>query len=120
MQTLKTSNHQTLTKNSATEVIKAETSSTQPKKPYTKEYKAQVVGVYKSGVYDSVMSCATAYGITDKTLYNWLKQHNKQISPDAITQQQSEIVSLKKELTKAKMENDILKKAAIYFASQAQ
>ena len=119
MQTLNTSNPVTLAKNSTTEVIKAETVSAQPKKPYTKEYKAQVVGVYKSGVYDSVMSCATAYGVTDKTLYNWLKQHNKQTSPDAITQQQSEIASLKKELTKAKMENDILKKAAIYFASQA-
>ena len=119
MQALNTSNHEALTKNSTTEVIKVETTSTQPKKPYTKEYKAQVVGVYKSGVYDSVMSCATAYGVTDKTLYNWLKQHNKQASPDSITQQQSEIASLKKELTKAKMENDILKKAAIYFASQA-
>ena len=84
------------------------------------EFRNQIIGVYKSGIYDSVPACAEAYGIHSKTLYRWLDEHKKSASPSAISGQQSEITNLKKELAKAKMENDILKKAAIYFANQAR
>jgi len=87
---------------------------------FTSEFKSQVIGVYKSGVYDSVAACATAYGISDKTLYNWLKQNNTKDKPSLALDQQAEINKLKKELSRAQMENEILKKAAIYFANQAQ
>ena len=90
------------------------------KKEFTLEFKNQVMGVFKSGVYDSVPACAAAYGISSKTLYGWLRKHNNNSTPTAISQQQAEIASLKKELARAKMENEILKKAAIYFANQAQ
>jgi transposase-like protein len=62
----------------------------------------------------------TAYNISCKTLHTWLYNYNKTITPTALTQQQEELSKLKKELSRAKMENEILKKAAIYFANQAQ
>ncbi len=89
-------------------------------KQYTQDFKAQVIAVYKSGIYDSAIACAKAYGISDKTLYGWLKQHSRNTTPSATLEQQAEMAKLKKELARAKMENDILKKAAIYFANQAR
>jgi transposase len=87
---------------------------------YSQEFKDQVIGVYKSGVYDSVAACAEAYSLCSRTLHGWLKKYNKKSAPTVVSEQQAENARLKKELVKARMENDILKKAAIYFANQAQ
>jgi transposase len=89
-------------------------------KSYPPDFINQVVGVYKSGVYESVTDCAKAYGISNKSLYRWLKDVDRKSTPKAISEQQAEMSRLKKELARAKMENEILKKAAIYFANQAQ
>lgn len=90
------------------------------KKPYPKDFKNQVVAVYKSGIYENIEACAAAYDISSKTLYRWLDEYNKQTTPSALSDQKEEIAKLKKELAQAKMENEILKKAAIYFANQAR
>lgn len=87
---------------------------------YPQEFKDQVIGVYKSGVYGSVPACAEAYNLCPRTLYVWLDKYNKKSAPGAVSEQQLENSRLKKELANAKMENDILKKATIYFASQAR
>lgn len=89
-------------------------------KAYDATFKSQVIGVYKSGIYDSVQACAAAYGISDKSLYNWLNKYEKRTAPSVIESTQAELTKLKKELARAKMENEILKKAAIYFANQAR
>jgi transposase len=89
-------------------------------KSYPQDFINQVVGVYKSGVYENVADCAKAYGISNKSLYRWLRAVDVKSTPKAISEQQAEMTKLKKELAKAKMENEILKKAAIYFANQAQ
>jgi transposase len=89
-------------------------------KRVSQEFKDQVIGIYRSGVYNSVEDCARAYEISSNSLYRWLKRAESSSSPQAISEQQSELARLKKELSKAKMENEILKKAAIYFAKQAQ
>jgi len=89
-------------------------------KSYPQDFINQVVGVYKSGVYESIKDCANAYNISVKSLYRWLKTSEVKCSPKAISEQQAELTRLKKELARAKMENEILKKAAIYFANQAQ
>lgn len=89
-------------------------------KSYSQDFINQVVGVYKSGVYESVIDCAKAYGISNKSLYRWLKDMDSKSTPEAISEHQAEMTRLKKELAKAKMELEILKKAAIYFANQAQ
>ncbi len=90
------------------------------RKRYEPEFIRQVVGVYQSGVYATIDECAQSYNISKKTLGGWLARYKKQSSPDIVLQQQTELVRLKKELAQAKMELEILKKASIYFASQAR
>ena len=87
---------------------------------YPQEFKDQVIGVYKSGVYSSISACAEAYNLCPRTLYVWLDKYNKKSAPGAVSEQHLENIRLKKELANAKMENEILKKATIYFASQAR
>jgi transposase-like protein len=71
-----------------------------PRKSFTSEFRNQVIGVYKSGVYDSVPACALAYGISSKTLYNWLLKLNLNSTTSAISDQQAELATLKKSLRK--------------------
>lgn len=90
------------------------------RKRYEPDFIRQVIGVYQSGVYATVEECALSYNISKKTLGGWLARYKKQSSPDIVLQQQTELSRLKKELAQAKMELEILKKASIYFASQAR
>ena len=39
------------------------------KQRYAKEFKEQVLGVYRSGAYKTVGECAKAYDIKETTLY---------------------------------------------------
>jgi len=77
------------------------------RKRYDKDFIHQVLGVYKSGVYASVVECAKAYCISEKTLHGWLCKYDKARTPDAVSEQQAEIARLKKELSRVKMENEI-------------
>lgn len=100
--------------------IKQETINNKVGHMYTKEFRAQMVGVYKSGVYNSIKECAKAYGVLDRTLQYWVKKDKDLNNPAIIKDQTSELARLRKENATIKMENDILKKAAIYFANQAR
>lgn len=90
------------------------------RKRYEPEFIQQILGVYRSGVYAKIEDCANAYNISKKTLSGWIAKHKKASSPDILLKQNEEISNLKKELAKAKMELEILKKASIYFASQVR
>ncbi len=83
----------------------------QPKLKATEEFKNQVIEVYKSGVYPTAKSCAETYGINPKTFSRWLIESCKPASNE-----NHEVKTLQKENAKLKMENEILKKAAAYFA----
>jgi transposase len=87
------------------------------KKKYDTEFKQQVLDVCRSGAYTTIAECAKNYGINENTLHGWLRVSSK--SPEHV-ENNSEIMNLKKELAKAKMELEILKKAAIYFANHAK
>jgi len=102
------------------DVLSIEESGIKKKNNYPQEFRDQVIGVYKSGVYENVATCAEAYNICARTLHGWLKKYDKNSSPSVISEQQAELSRLKKELARARMENEILKKATIYFAKQAQ
>lgn len=88
------------------------------KQRYTKEFKEQVLGVYRSGAYKTISECARAYDIKESTLYQWVYRLHK--ADSGKTTDQSEVVKLRKELARANLELEILKKAAIYFAKQAK
>ena len=87
------------------------------RKTYDEDFKRQVLEVWRSGAYATVAQCAKSYDINENTLNNWRNRDN--IDP-AEVETNSEMQRLKKELAKAKMELEILKKAAIYFATHAK
>ena len=94
------------------------TSGRKPRNTYDVDFKRQVLDVWYSGTYTTIIECAKSYGINDNTLNTWLHLDKK--SPPVSSSINLEMISLKKELTKARMELDILKKAAIYFANHAK
>jgi transposase-like protein len=58
-------------------------------------------------------------GVADKTLYGWLSAERGRIEVEATTSAQSDKVGTKElqaRIKRLEVENEILKKAAIYFA----
>lgn len=64
---------------------------------------------------------ATRLGTTTHSLYTWIKRYDPQ-QPKIIESNDpsAELAKLKKELQRVTEERDILKKAAVYFASQSK
>ncbi|RMO79052.1 Transposase IS3, partial [Pseudomonas syringae pv. philadelphi] len=68
----------------------------------------------------TLAAAARSLGISDQTLFNWVKAHRQgrltgaDIKP--VTPEQMEISRLRAELARVKMERDILEKATAYFA----
>ena len=89
-------------------------------KRYPEEFKIEAVKqVTEKG--HSVAEVAARLGITTHSLYAWIKRYDpqqpKSTEPDDAV---AELVKLKKELQRVTEERDILKKAAVYFASQSK
>lgn len=89
-----------------------------PRAKYTLEYKLEALRQIGAG--QSVAVVAATLGVADQTLHNWLKAQregrlggpgSKPVSPE-----QMELARLRAELARTKMELDIVKKAAAYFA----
>jgi len=84
---------------------------------YTAEFKAEAIKQIRERGH-GVPEVSKRLGISDKSLYHWLKQSRQQVAPHS-----QDVVALKQELTRMKAElkrtteeRDILKKAAAYFA----
>ena len=88
---------------------------------FTPEFKAEAIKQITERGY-SVKDVSERLGVSDHSLYNWLKQHKQAINPDPLLTQQHDLAAenarLKVELKRAEEERDILKKAAAYFAKQ--
>lgn len=89
-------------------------------KRYTEEFKIEAVRQVVDRGY-SVAEVADRLGTTTHSLYAWKKKYG----PDSVehlekTETDQEIRRLKKELRRVTEERDILKKAAVYFASQSE
>ena len=92
-----------------------------PRAAYTVEFKASAVQQVLAG--KKIAVTARELGIVEQTLHNWIKQH-RQGKIDAgrgkaVTPEQMEISRLKAELARSKMELEIVKKAAAYFAKES-
>ena len=91
------------------------------RKTYTKQFKIEAVRLLESGDQDAT-SLALQLGIRRNQLYKWQKEiHDK--GTDAFQgpgrkplSQEDELTRLKRENARLQEENDILKKAARYFA----
>jgi transposase len=93
----------------------AEVKTAASQQPYTKEFKDQLIEIYNSGIYESAAECARNYQVPERLFYQWLGANKKQSKPG---DQSLELAKLKKENLQLKMENEILKKATVYFAKQ--
>lgn len=90
---------------------------------YSDEFKAQAVRLVVSEGYTFKAACQ-ALGICDQTLRSWhakLAPQPAVCGEDATTVElQAEVKRLRRELKKAEMEREILKKATAYFVKESQ
>ena len=89
---------------------------------YTPEFKEEAVRLVTNGEKSVVV--ARNLGMPEQTLNNWVRDFakgilNKNTATASVTAEQMEISRLKAELSRTRMERDILKKAAAYFAKES-
>ena len=84
---------------------------------YTAEFKAEAIKQITERGY-GVVEVAKRLGISDKSLYAWLKKSRENDLPNSkdIVAPKQELQRMKMELKRTTEERDILKKAATYFA----
>jgi transposase-like protein len=89
---------------------------------YTLEFKREAVRLARGG--EAISSVAKTLGISGQSLHNWVKAEAagklREVTGKSISAEQMEIACLKAELIKTRMERDILKKAAAYFARESR
>ena len=88
---------------------------------YTLEYKQEAVRLIRGG--QSISAVSKSLGVAGQTIDNWLKKDAagrlQGVSDKPFNAEQMEIARLKAELARTRMERDILKKAAAYFAKES-
>ena len=89
-----------------------------PKQAYTAEFKELAVKRITDG--QSIPTVAKELGLSDQTLRNWVKAAAagklKGAGSRVITPEEMELSRLRAENVRLKRENEIIKKAAAYFA----
>ena len=89
---------------------------------YTLEFKQEAVRLVRGS--QSIAAVARTLGLVEQTLHNWVKaeRQGKLSGADkqGVSAEQMEIARLRAELTRVKMERDILGKATAYFAKEAK
>lgn len=81
-------------------------------KRYNKEFKETIVELYRSG--SSVSDLHREYGISEVTIYNWIKALSPVAGNEGLTP--ADIAEIQKENLRLKQEVEILKKAMTIFA----
>jgi transposase len=88
---------------------------------YTLEFKLETVRLVKAG--KSMAAVAATLGMVEPTLYSWVKadREGRLAGPATkpVSTEQMELARLRAEVARLKMERDILKKAAAYFAKES-
>ena len=87
---------------------------------YTDEFKQEAVNQVIIQGY-SVADVSKRLGVSTKSLYDWIKIYKK---PPKLREKeadlQAEITHLKRELKRTTQERDILKEAAVFFATESK
>ena len=84
--------------------------SRRERRTFTEEFKLQMVQ------FKAPSEIVKEYDLTRSALMNWIQKYNKTGSfkeSDNISEEEKELKKLKKEVQQLKMENDILKQAAL-------
>ena len=90
-----------------------------PKRIFSDQFKQQMVHLHNSGKPRSEI--IKEYDLTPSSLDNWIRRINATGSPkecDNRTSEEVELLKLRKENQRLKMENDILKQAALILAQK--
>ena len=87
-------------------------------KRYPDEFKRDVVAVARRGDL-TVLEVTTDFGVAEETVRRWMRQadNDEGIKDGMTSSEQSELVRLRREKRRLEMENEILRRAAAYFAS---
>ena len=64
-----------------------------------------------------LVECGGEYGIHENLLYNWRRKYTSDGDKTKYAMMEEENLALRRELAVTRMERDMLKKAAAYFAS---
>jgi len=91
---------------------------------YSQEFKDSTIQLILNS-NQSVLQISRDLGVSDKTLYAWMRAYREKNNIPSASQQSKESLEeenrrLRRELNQVKKEREILKKAAAYFASEAQ
>ncbi len=84
------------------------------RRTFTAEFKKQMVQLYQNG--KARQAIIKEYDLTPSALDRWVKQYNTSGSfkeKDNRTSEEQELLRLQKEVKQLRMENDILKQAAL-------
>lgn len=90
-----------------------------PRRTFTEEFKKQMVDLYNAG--KSRAEIVREYELTPSALDRWISRINKTGSTkekDNRSEQEKELIALRKKVAKLELENEILKKAALIFATK--
>ena len=95
------------------------------RRKFTDEYKAEVVALVESG--QSVAGVARDLGLTESAVTRWVQKSRDAKRPAVAasagplsSSEREELAKLRKENARLKMEREILKKAAAFFANENQ
>ncbi len=84
------------------------------RRTFTADFKLQMVKLYENG--KSRADIVREYDITPSAMDRWIKNHQETGSfkaEDNRSQEENELVELRKEVQRLRMENDILKQTAL-------
>ncbi len=87
------------------------------RKRYSGDFKKQIVELYNNGM--TALDIEREYDLHAFVINGWIKLHNKSGSfkvSDNRTPEENRLIELEKENRQLKMENDILKQAALIVA----
>ena len=85
-------------------------------KKYNADFKKTVVDLYHSG--SSVKDLSSEYGVSEVTIYAWIKKFTPIKTEDGSTVTADEIAKMKKQMLRLQEEIEILKKAMAIFAKK--
>ena len=91
-----------------------------PRRSFTEEFKKQMVDLYNTGKPRAEI--AKEYDLSPSALDRWISRINRTGSSkekDNRTEAENELIALRKENAKLRLENEILKKAALIFATKS-
>jgi transposase len=88
-----------------------------PKK-FPQEFRRDVVAVARRGDL-TVPEVAIDFGVSEESVRRWVKQADVDdgVSAGQTSTEQSEVVQLRRKTRRLEMENEILRRAAAYFAA---